>query len=51
MIGGIINDLFSKDDINDTNNYHPCVIKFKNEEKSIYNVNSINLLRDLFAKI
>jgi len=43
--------LLSNEDVNDTNNYSPYIIKFDSEDKSIYNENSIKSLKFLLNKI
>ena len=47
----LLEDLLKKEDVNDTKNYSPFVIKKYNKEKSIYNEQSIKSLRDMIGKI
>lgn len=47
----IIEDLITKEDINDKNNYSPYVIEFDNNKKEIYNNESIKSLENIFNKI
>lgn len=50
-MGNLLFNLLSNEDVNDTNNYSPYIIKFDIEEKSIYNESSINSLKILLNKI
>lgn len=47
----IIEDLITKNDINDKNNYTPYVIEFDNNKKEIYNSESIKSLENIFNTI
>ena len=47
----LLNNLISKEDINNPKNYEPYVIKYKDKEKSIYNKDSIKTLREKLEEI
>lgn len=46
-----LDDIFQKKDINENNNYDFYVLKKDDEEKEIYNEDTINTLEELIAKI
>jgi len=50
-LGDLLDNLISKEDINDTNNYSPFVIKQGDIEKDIYSQNSIELLKEQLQQI
>ncbi len=47
----LLNDLISKEDVNNPKNYEPYTIKYKDKEKSIYNKESIKLLKGKLEEI
>lgn len=47
----LLESLVTKEDINDKNNYSPYVIEFNNEEKKIYNSESIKSLENILIVI
>ncbi len=47
----LLNDLISKEDINNPENYEPYTIKYKGKEKYIYNKESIKLLEEKLEEI
>lgn len=47
----LLESLVTKEDVNDKNNYSPYVIEFNNEEKKIYNSESIKSLENLLSVI
>ncbi|MEE3343538.1 MAG: hypothetical protein VZS44_05565 [Bacilli bacterium] len=47
----LLNDLISKEDINNPKNYEPYTIKYKGKKKSIYNKESIKLLEEKLEEI
>ena len=47
----IIKELINKEDKNDTKNYSPFQINYNKKEKTIYNLESINKLRNILTKI
>lgn len=47
----LLDRLVIEEDVNDDNNYSPYVINDDNQEKSIYNSESIRLLDDIFNRI
>ena len=51
QIAEILDNIFKTDDINDSNNYDFYTIKRQNEEKNIYNKDTIQILKELIDKI
>ena len=50
-IAEILDNIFKTNDINDSNNYDFYTIKRQNEEKNIYNKDTIQILKELIDKI
>ena len=50
-LANLLDELVSKEDVNDSKNYSPYVIECGDIEKSIYNKKSINRLELMFKKI